>query len=300
MKYVFALLLSLCGAFTSAAQAYNPLIRAGVYWDVIITGNSTQICGLDQGYRAFFSGVTTTSGGYQYHEMRGYRYVPVQAPGPFCPPFTLDLSGSDPLALLREDTLTRRVYFRPAAGGPDVLLYDFALAAGDTLHSEPERVVDSVRSVRLQNAQLRRISYLARFGGRSPDYLLEGIGSSFGPFCPQMAPGIGFEYRLEAVWENGVLVWGPQQFPLGTGGAQTAASLTVAVDLTTRTVSCQLPPTGTGASLMLLDATGRTILRHSLPHAAVVALPALAPGLYFYQLVADGRRVSGRWLEAGR
>ena len=110
-------------------------------------------------------------------------------------------------------------------------------------------------------------------------------------------PGIGFEYRLDAVWENGVLVWGTRQYPLATAAERATAPLTVAVEPAGRALHCDGLTTADAATLTLRDAVGRTVLRRELagPNERV-ALPPLAPGLYFYELMAAGRRAAGRCL----
>lgn len=297
MKKIFASLLGLLITLSSLGQAYHPMIRQGVSWDVLSLQGAL-ICQVDAGWRAFFSGTMVTVGSHQYHELRGYSYVPTQQPAPFCPPFHLDLTSSSRLALLREDTTTRRVYRATATS--EELLFDFSLMVGDTLHTGVfgPRVIDSVQTVLLLNGQPRRISYLDWFGGGSGDYLLESIGSNFGPFSP-VGRGIGVGYSLEAVWENGVMIWGSPRFVLGTTSPLTQASPTVTADFKGRTLRCQLPAApGQAATVTLRDAVGRALLRRSLTSSVeTVTLPELAPGLYFYELTTAAGRAAGRWLE---
>lgn len=293
MKHVIVTLsLVLFSSLSSLGQAYHPFIRQGVSWDQVFV-DGPGICQFTWGYRAFFSGTTVPVGGQLYHEMRGYAYVSDNPATPGCPPFHLDLTQSSRQALLREDTLTRRVYRHD--GQTEWLLYDFAAGVGDTIPDQwGHRVVDSVATVPLLNGPVRRIAY---FTNPASDYQLESIGSNFGPLSPSMQIGLGFSYRLEAVWENGVMLWGRPQVPLATAAAVAEAPLTVSLDPTTPALRCRFPA-GAG-TLRVVDATGRVVLHQALAVGTEsVALPAVAPGLYFYELTAAGRRTAGRCLLA--
>lgn len=296
MKHVLPTLLALLVAFTSLGQAYHPFIRSGVYWDNVYV-DATSICQAGHGYRLYFPGTTVSVGGQQYHELYGHPYV-TGAGG--CPPYRVDMARRELVMLMREDTTTRRVYWRNTApGSTEKLLYDFGLGAGDTLviPGIGYRIVDSVGTMALLNGQARRASYLDFYNGGHPDdVLLESIGSNFGPMSPFPGMGIGFYYRLEAVWENGVLVWGQAVHPLGTATELTAAPV-VTFDAATRALQCQLPNPGP-AALRLLDVAGRVVFAQSLNGGVTVALPPLSPGLYFYELTAGPRRVAGRCLLA--
>src|SRR5688572_14845399 len=102
MRKLYSTIVGLLLTFSSAAQAYHPLIRQGVYWDNLMLDFSS-ICFFGYGYRTFFSGNTVTVGTQQYHELRGYPYIPTTAGQPVCGPFHIDMNGpSVLLALLRE------------------------------------------------------------------------------------------------------------------------------------------------------------------------------------------------------
>lgn len=90
---------------------------------------------------------------------------------------------------IRNDTPSKQVYFMPKDSVNEVLLYDFNLSLGDTLPlsfiydgSFPViiNVIDSINS----NGQFFKRYHLQGAGWGLGDYLIEGIGSTFGLLSP--------------------------------------------------------------------------------------------------------------------
>jgi hypothetical protein len=186
MKKIFtflALLVALC----VHSQSYHPMLETNKYWDVFswATPSMTQYT---SGRREFIQGDTvfTTK---QYKILRGRNFYSLQPV--FAPPYYLH-DTSYIIGLIREDTLSRRVYYQELWGyplPPEYLIYDFSLGAGDSLYvgyysSDSNYIhVDSIGTYTLQNSDFRKIFY---FSG-SPEaesflycgnYLIEGIGGS--------------------------------------------------------------------------------------------------------------------------
>lgn len=83
-------------------------------------------------------------------------------------------------AILREDTLNRKVYLRNNfSPNNECLLYDFNASQGDTIDvCDFQIVIDSVSNINISNGEVRKIFYYQ--GTISGEYYIEGIGSNEG------------------------------------------------------------------------------------------------------------------------
>ncbi|TXC75226.1 T9SS type A sorting domain-containing protein [Luteibaculum oceani] len=80
-------------------------------------------------------------------------------------------------ALLREDTVNRRVFYW--YHNEEYLLYDFNANVGDTiLTTHFQIVIDSISTITLENSEKRKIFYHS--GSNTGEYYIEGIGSDHG------------------------------------------------------------------------------------------------------------------------
>jgi hypothetical protein len=78
-------------------------------------------------------------------------------------------------AILREDTINRKVYLRENSLNHECLLYDFNAKKGDTIEvCNFQILIDSVSTVKICNGHERKIFY---YQGK---YYIEGIGSNLG------------------------------------------------------------------------------------------------------------------------
>lgn len=164
---ITAILLFIC-SFSHAQR----MVKEGNQWSVydppfIVSNSSTEI------YRI---GGDTLVDNLLYHQV----YT------------TRDTSGLNwrlSIDLLREDTTTKRVYWK-AGSQDEFLLYDFSLEVGDTIPFQIsfdfvcDVFVHSIDTVTLENGEQRRRLNLGdqSYGLYSGDYWIEGIGSNHGPF----------------------------------------------------------------------------------------------------------------------
>jgi hypothetical protein len=83
-------------------------------------------------------------------------------------------------AILREDTIARKVYLRNESYiNNECLLYNFAAEKGDTVDACNLQIfIDSVSTIVLNNSEVRKIFYYK--GAIKGEYYIEGIGSNLG------------------------------------------------------------------------------------------------------------------------
>ncbi|MEQ1732156.1 MAG: T9SS type A sorting domain-containing protein [Bacteroidia bacterium] len=125
-------------------------------------------------------------------------------------------------ALLREDSLTQRIYTVPADSSQERLLYDFSLNVNDTVSVYPSvdyynsqggnivRVI-AIDSVLIGTKYRKRLSLKSyNFGFYEIEYWIEGIGSTYGLFFPDaIGAGIvdGCLPSLLCVTHNGITLY---------------------------------------------------------------------------------------------
>lgn len=217
MKSFFTtiLLLLLNSSFVKA-QLYNPLLKANTFWDIMISSGS-EICYLESGGRYFLLGDTILLGN-TYSIIREFPIVPINNPGPYCPPFIVNPSTSIISGFIREDTITQQVFVYDQSNDTDALLYDFNLTDGDTLNSVyagqgASIIIDSVRTTTLLNGDLRKIFYYSDTWGNTCNqfqYYIEGIGSQVGLHFPLVYISCGPDGGLTCVKSNDIQLYGGQ------------------------------------------------------------------------------------------
>ena len=90
------------------------------------------------GFRYYFQGDTLIAG-KQFHVLHADSVVSINTVAPkylFCTPFAADTNKKVSAGFIRDDSIARKVYinYQTYSGNHDTLLYDFSLAAGDTLN----------------------------------------------------------------------------------------------------------------------------------------------------------------------
>jgi hypothetical protein len=110
---------------------------------------------------------------------------------------------------IRQDTAARTVYYVESNDTTEWLLYDFSLEAGDTLRGylksfgcPDDSVVTAVDSVYIDGSYRKRWKFFTWFG---PDYIIEGIGYTGGPFTPVCSWFEGGSVLICCTQENIVL-----------------------------------------------------------------------------------------------
>ncbi len=199
MKIVFFLIIFLNVWLNGFSQGYHPLIEAGKFWDCYDNDGST-ICLRISGKRYFVNGDTLI------HVMK-YTFIsscPIYSTytGVYCPPYFINPAELNQHggALLREDSITKRVYVRGSSS--DKLLYDFSLQIGDSIQfidwNCPGVITNIVKTAILPGDSIKQFAVTSPV---STTYFTESIGSSlglFGGFCE----AIGYWGELGCVGFN--------------------------------------------------------------------------------------------------
>lgn len=100
--------------------------------------------------------------------------------------------------LLRDDTLSQKVYYVYPDSVNELLMYDFSVNVGDTINDIYNafplfyHVVDSVDQVTLGGVSRKRIRYISGSPVMEP-YIIEGMGNASGLMAPLESPGELFD-----------------------------------------------------------------------------------------------------------
>lgn len=192
--------------FVLLAQEYHPLIRPNTYWDVYYAaGGCDCYCFAN---RWSFGG-DTVIGNNTYKKIYAYVIVPA-IPPLFCEPFVVDTIPWLSSILMREDTLTRRVYvYDTNLNPPEYLQFDFSLQVGDTMFSDQVlgltdySVVTEVSTTPLENGELRK-KIIFDYGYS----VTESIGHECGFYGSYVCEGLWWWQFLHCVMEEDIHIYG--------------------------------------------------------------------------------------------
>jgi hypothetical protein len=257
-----------------------------------------------KGYQYFIKGDTIISG-KEYHKIltSGVHYGVDITGG--CNYNSILGSFNSYSGSLREDTLSKKVYFIPAGNQTESLLYNFNLNLNDSLYNgltndsiNKHNYVSSVDSILVGN------EYRKRFGISNMDHLfiIEGIGSTYGLISPIEYQ---FEYYIElfCFTQNGI----PLYESSDSHSTCDAASINEAVPLQTFNISINPNPFNSTAELRLNKIFERFVIEIcNLQGASIskttyfstdkvtIDSKGIESGLYFLKVILDSKVVQTR------
>ena len=112
--------------------------------------------------------------------------------------------------LLRDDTVAKKVYFVFPGTANELVMYDFNLSVGDTIHDIYNNfplnfnLVDSIDNIILGGVSRKRIRYTQNIGGNYP-YIIEGMGNVAGLMAP--LEDVGELYDLTCFSYKGISIY---------------------------------------------------------------------------------------------
>jgi hypothetical protein len=178
------IILFFCAGFVSSfgqTSIYHPFPDSNASWNVLYSNYQCQ-WGDSQEYYSLVLDRDTVIGNHVYHTLR-VPYIEFIWAG--CPQF----KQPGYYGAIRSDHPNRKVYFYPAYGTEEELLYDFTLEVGDTVQGHLESYWDTQDTVISIDSVLVGEEFRKRwFINQWYDiYLIEGVGSTFGLIEP--SPG---------------------------------------------------------------------------------------------------------------
>lgn len=293
------LLVFLITTLTLTAQNYLPMAVDSSYWllsDNYNCGNFGVIFDERRVNYYLYGDTTISSVNYKkVYRRTGYKAFCGDTIPPSYSPFQL-------YGVIRDDTLNKKVYailFQNLNGtscpiNQEFMLYDFDLQVGDSIKTNDWCLIlfsDKINSIMysptfsLPNVKNFELGY-----NLGNNYLYEGIGSSSGLF------------EL-----NGISVSGPQQsiYQYCRGGCDIALGLGNKTFLSTEIAIYPNPNNGLfkftidtpfqEAILTIFDLTGKVINQQRITqNNTQLNLLSHPKGMYFYQLMVDGKQVTGK------
>lgn len=254
---------------------------------------------MSAGRSKFIEGDTLMDGHY-YRFQYGYSMLGEPGPGGnICPPFIVD-TVPHKFAIIREDTLERKVYIYDENSTPhDQLLYDFSLEIGDTLFSSylglgALLVLDTIENVMLLNGEIRK-KFTFDCNNQGECFYVEGIGGCYGLLNP-IVMGLGFGWDLFCVKENDDPLWS-YECDYYFVGIEDYCSLMIRIspNPVTSILTVSVTPRSGQISILLIDLVGRLkSVSHFTPNQdkALINVSTMKPGIYLLK-IADGEMVIG-------
>jgi hypothetical protein len=197
MKKILLILISYLWFVNGFAQSYKPFPESNAYW-IEEHGwlHTTAACGFnyDNCTNPVYFGNDTTINSVIYHtliyrQVCSAQYIGSPPPPPWCEWYTYYNVPPGIFALIRQDTLAKKVFIYDMAANQDTLLYDFNLSVGSPLPytynnpNYPNVIVISIDSISLSDGYHKR--YKLDIGvSLDSAAIIEGIGSTFGLLTP--------------------------------------------------------------------------------------------------------------------
>lgn len=221
------------------------------------------------------------------------------------------LTGFEPTGLAFREEAGGKVYRYADDTGEEMLVYDFGLLPGDEVQFEgySNYYVEAVDSVQLADGSRRRRLKIALEILPSSDavFWIEGLGSEVNTFMPENAFIIDAYAHLLCFYQEDELLHftelaggpaGCYQVLVDAKEEGTAFGWEVFPNPATDVLSIVFRrPAGGPLHLRLLNTLGQVVRAQRLPAFAERAswdVVGLAPGVYFVELLEEGKRVGGR------
>ena len=187
MRRVIIIIYLLLSAGYVSSQSYTEFPETKGFWKIEDSDcggcwsqySQSCLCG----YHQYILEGDTTIGLYTYKKIKEgtswYTFLPN-------PPYQIITYTFYPyIGCIRNDSLNKKVFFVEKNSLVDTLLYDFNLSIGDTLpisyvySGNPVMTVSAIDSINTNGKYYKRFKFQG--GGWTNEYLIEGIGSTFGP-----------------------------------------------------------------------------------------------------------------------
>lgn len=285
------LLFFFLNSFSGKAQQYVPLVVDSAHW-IVESCDVVALPPVGSAWEYYILGDTIVNS-IQYKKVyqRGWDYQYCSISYQTIYPYQL-------FSLIREDTLTRKVYSTGGAlfgctPGNDTLMYDFDLQIGDTVNSclfLNEKRIDTIIQ---NNIWLPSRTYKISF---SADELYEGVGSNFGLFeiievNLSGGAGTGLAHYCRGGLSNCSL-------PLSVKETTSIQpQLHVYPNPTSSVLHIELPFSTDilKAQLHLFDITGKEVLTKEISsRSSQIDVSSYSKGIYFYRLENDIEYYSGK------
>lgn len=267
----------------SFAQSYNRLLGAENYWHVTS-------CNFGCTTDLYWATEDTVINNKPYKFLDGYHY--------------------NKNMLIREDTISKKVFFRLRTGTPPIkeyLLYDFSLLVGDSMEivnpisplpsSSGIYVVDSIRLITIKDGP-HRVFYLSEIAGSNRTLWVEGVGSLCLINTPGGLPDIYGVGDLTCFFKDGVHVYQSDSLlngmcdTLSTAAAfvpDIAAEINLFPNPSKGSITLDFGKERANISLVVLNGLGQAIQTQSYEAVRFIELELSVPtGLYFLQIALEG------------
>lgn len=296
MRTVSIIILVFSFSFSVSSQTYHKLIRQNVYWDVyhIIL---PEMC-YTYANRISFTGQDTVIESVTYKKSIQYSFKQIN-PGPFCPPFQILTNAINTGEYLREDTIEKKVYMTFSNPVDEVLLYDFSLNVGDTLHSTyympyDTLICSSIENITLLNGEIRKKfifnSYPAGFM-----YYIESIGGINGLFEP-ILPGFESFSGYFCVSENNDNLLGTRcdNYFVNINEADKLKFL-IAPNPAHESFQINVDLSDSAMIFKLIDVNGKEVLHKTITQeVTTIPINGVPPGMYLFSIISNTFNKQGK------
>ncbi len=280
-------------------QAYHHLLGNKYKWEQF-QGDVSSICN-------YFSGVSlfetndTIIGINTYRNIYAHNIFSLSASGFYCPPYLISDSNTVIFNILREDTISQKVYIYDFNNSnSEFLLYDFNAVDGDSLQNyfgsfPSPTIIDSVRVINYPSIGDRKTFFMNIPGSSGTYFYIEGLGGIYGLGVPGFAAS-GFLNDLTCVRDsNNNSIWGNCQASI-VGFSDIKDFNDLKFEFINSTKDFYIFGKFSEVIVELTDISGKLIYSKSKiqPNQAQL-ISFIKPGIYFYILYYDNKKITGKF-----
>jgi len=296
---------SLICANYSQAQQYYPFATSNAFWRINWgAANCIPLPPPEPNHSEYQYIITgdTLIPPYIYHKLIRTGNI-----RPCADPIKSFISNTNPIGSFRNDTLNKKVFYLPIDSTNEVLLYDFNLSVGDTIHGYMEDLarlhfgpsyyaqIDSVDSVLINTNYRKRwhVKHYSQVINIDPGEIIEGIGHTNG-LLEGFFSGFDSNGSLVCYSENGLPLY-------GSSPCETVSVKELSLDK-----RFSVSPNPTNNILFInTDIDYNTINIYSLSGKLVktqsaslqISVLDLPKGMYFIQLIGNKNNVVQKFIK---
>lgn len=280
-KILLLILLTFAFSNIQAQPGYRPMLHNERKWQIMLANGS--ICLYTSGYELRIFGDTIINSLHYYKSSQRAIFSFNQVA--YCPPYYLDSVEVQQSLFFREDTTTRKVYqYYPP--GPEELIYDFSLQAGDTFYFWNNTGYAVLSSISYTFISLTDSTRQFNFIGGA--FWTEGYDCSEGAFGVPLVSVSGSYYRTVCIIDSGWVI-PPNSFYCVSGFAGLNHHESLASDILQNTIANNNtllihPATQPMDDIFLevMDVQGKLLQHLNVKRdQSEIQLPQLSSGIYF-------------------
>jgi len=309
-KFLILILVIISVSAKAQTSVYHPF-QDSAFWrvDILVLSPMGGSCFATYYFHYYSSGDTLINSLVHKKIYKSFVLLTSTGPSSPCDPIPSN-RDSGYVGALRDDSVTNKTFFAFPSYNNDTLLYDYNLSAGDTLKGFTGlnciTVISSVDSVLISGDYRKRWNCIV-CGGNPNEYIIEGIGSSYGlierfassPITQSYGRLICVKDAASTLFDSGYnSAMGCQLIFNGESEMSLGNYISVAPNPFHSFATLLVSKPFENSFLSIYDALGSLVFQQkNISKSSIISREGLANGIYFYQIINNkGNIMTGKFM----